>query len=149
MSWPKRGPSPPLEVKAATSSALGGGGDEAVADLACQAGRLFCRRRHHDLDPLRGQRVDARALDGVVAASVTDEAALPEPPQQADCLLQHLEAKLRRGPTLARDVLVQVLPGPDAEEESAFEQRRSRRGRLGDDRWMNADQRTGDTRADP
>ena len=48
----------------------------------------------------------------------------------------------------ADDVFVQVFAGTQAEKEAALEQRSCRRRRLSDNGRVDADERTGDARAD-
>ena len=79
-----------------------------------------------------GQVVDARVLDGVVAAVVAVLAALPQRAHDLDRLLEHLQAHVGLGPVVAEDVLVERLAAADAEVEAPPVQDRAGRGGLRD-----------------
>ena len=69
-----------------------------------------------------GHVVDPRRLDGVVPAAVVHDVAGPQPADDLDGLLEHLEALVGTGPAVAEDVLVERLAAPDAECEAPAEQ---------------------------
>ena len=75
-----------------------------------------------------------------------DQSAFPQLADHADRLLEHLEPFLVAGPPVAQDVLVQILARPHAEEEAAGHELRARRGRLRDDRRVQAHRRARDSR---
>ena len=76
------------------------------------------------------QRVQPRLFDVVeVAAGLV--AALPEQPITSIASSSIPELLVGRRPALTDDVLVQVLPGAEAEEEPAFHHRRGGRWRRG------------------
>jgi hypothetical protein len=62
----------------------------------------------------------------------------------AQRLAEHLVADARRRPAPAHDVLVEPLPGPDAQGEAAVAEQRRGGRRLGDDRRVVAEERAGD-----
>jgi hypothetical protein len=117
---------------------------ERVPDAARELGGERLHRGYRDLDRLVREVEDAGVLDRVVLAAVRLVAALPEQPHHLDRLLQHLEPLVGRRPLVAQDVLVEVLARAHAEEEPARHQTRARRGRVGHDRWMDADHRARD-----
>jgi hypothetical protein len=84
----------------------------------------------------------------VVLAPVAVQLALPQPAHDLDRLDEHLGTVVIDRPVIAEDVLVEVLAGPDAEEESAVEEVGGRRRGLRDDRRMGPDHRTGHAGAD-
>lgn len=81
---------------------------------------------------------------GVVGAVVLDRVAFPQLADDADGLLQHLSAYVGAGPVDAGDVLVETLPGADAQEEAAVEHHCGGGGGVGDDCRMHADEGGGD-----
>src|SRR5438477_7238578 len=76
------------------------------------------------------------------------QAALPEEPDHGDSLFEHLLADVRRRPSAANDVLVEVLTCPNAEEETILEHEGDGGGGLRDDRRVDAYTRARDARAD-
>jgi len=83
-----------------------------------------------------------------MASSVALQPPFPEEPHQPDRLLEHLAANVRRRPSLAEHVLVEVLARPDAEEEPSGKHRRGGRGGLRDDRRMQSQDRARHAGAD-
>jgi hypothetical protein len=76
-----------------------------------------------------------------VLAAVRLVLAAEERADHLDRLLEHLEPFVRPRPPVAEHVLVEILAGPDAEEEAAVHQRlRGCRG-VRDDRRVQPDQR--------
>ena len=67
-------------------------------------------------------------------------AALPELAHHCHRFLQHLEPDVRRWPSVTEDVLVERFAAAHAEREPPRQHRRRRRGRVGDDRRVRADQ---------
>ena len=123
--------------------------DEGVSGPAGERGRPLLGGRDGDGRQLVRERVQAGLLEPVVLAVVALVAALPEQSDNFDRLFEHLEPHVPGRPAVAEDVLVQVLARADAEEEAPRHHGRGRRGRLGDDRRMRADERTGDSCPDP
>ena len=119
------------------------GADEAVGDPAGDLECLGAEGRHVDRWRLLGQRVDPGGVDLVVPTLPGDDLAGPELPDHLDGLLQHLEADVERRPWPAEHVLVERLTRADTEREPAAEHPGRGRGRLGDDRGMGPDRRTG------
>ena len=136
-------PFPPASRKRSTSSAVGRRAHEAVAYFPGKLSRTRCAGRDHDARGRRRQRVQARILDRVVGAVERRFVAAPQQPDDLDCLLEHLEPHVRRRPTRADDVLVEVLAGADAEKEASGHQRGRRGGCLCNDRRVTADDRAG------
>ena len=136
-------------VKGRDELAVGGGCDEPVADLAGELGRLRPARGDHDLGRLLGQRVETGVLDRVVRPPVARQAALPELAHHLHRLAEHLATDEGRRPPVSEHVLVEVLPGADAEEEPSRQHRRARRGRLRDDRRVHPDHRARHPCPDP
>ena len=127
----------------------GGRADQAVRDPAGQLRGRLTGSRDKDVRTLVGQAVNAGIFDRVVAAVVILHSALPEQPDHLDRLLEHLATHVGGGPSLAGDVLVEILSGPEAEEKSALEELRRCGRRLGDDRRVDPDGGTGDGCPDP
>src|SRR3954463_11312969 len=75
-------------------------------------------------------------------------AALPEKSDHLDGFLEHVEALIRKRPAATEHVLVEVLPGADAEEEPPRHHAAHCCCSLRDDRGMDTDDRRGDTGAD-
>ena len=73
--------------------------------------------------------------------------APPELADDLDGLLEHLGPDVPFRPALPEDVLVEVLAGPDAEEEPTGHQCRGGRGSVGDDGRMDPDGGAGDARS--
>lgn len=123
-------------------------GDHRVAGARRELRRAGPARSNHDRRRLVGQREQLRVLHDVVRAAVVADAAPPQQPDHGDRLLEHLETRAARRPACADDVLVQILPGAEPEHEASRQQGRGRRGRLRDDRGVDADRRARDRRAD-
>jgi hypothetical protein len=86
-----------------------------------------------------GQVVDACVLDRVMAPIVALLAALPEQADDdLDGLLEHLQAQVGLRPAVAEDMHVERLARADAEREAALVHDAAGRGRLGDDRRVDA-----------
>jgi hypothetical protein len=75
---------------------------------------------------------------------VLDLLAGPQPADDLDRLLEHLQAHVGRRPGVAEDVLVQRLPRADAELEAPAEHHGRRRRRLRDDRRVHPQRRARD-----
>src|SRR5439155_11159329 len=121
--------------------------DETIAGARRELGRLRPAGRDVDRRGRLADRVQARVRHGEVATAKTALAASEQRTHQVDRLLEHLATDLKRWPAAADDVLVQVLAGPDAEEEASFEHDVRRRRGLGDDRRVYADDRARDAGA--
>jgi len=91
---------------------------------------------------LVGKREELGVLDRVVPSAMGALAALPQQPDHLHRLLEHLEADVGAGPSIAEDMLVERLARAHAEPEAPRHHRGHRRRRLGDDRRMDADRRT-------
>src|SRR5919204_4427207 len=128
---------------------VGGDRDQGVSGPTGELRGVWLRSGDGDLGRLVRKREDPGLLDGVVLAAVALVAALPEEAHDLDRLLEHLQPRLRPRPARARDVLVQLLAGADAEEEAAVHHGRARRGRLGADRRGDADRGARDASAEP
>ena len=82
-------------------------------------------------------------------AVMIDDLAVPELPDERDRLLEHGQPDLRDGPVIAENVLVEGFAGAHAEPEpgaavDVSEELGGRRGSLGKDRRMDADDRRRD-----
>ena len=66
-----------------------------------------------------------------------------------DRFLEHLEPLVGPRPAVAEHMLVEILARADAEEEASIQQHLCRRGGVGDDRGMDADQRARNSGPDP
>src|SRR6188508_1078413 len=70
---------------------------------------------------------------------MTEELALPKAAQDVNCLDEHLRPILVDWPVVPEDVLIEILPASDPEEEAAFEEVGRRRCGLGDHGRVDAD----------
>src|SRR5437763_16887625 len=95
--------------------------DEAGADAAGDLRRLGSARRDIDRRRSLAERIEARVLDGEVRTAEAPLSAAEEQAHHLDRLLEHLAARLEWRPAATDDMLVQVLPGADTQEESAIE----------------------------
>ena len=118
--------------------------DERIADIAGNLRRHRSLRRYTDRRELPRELVDLRVVEGIVGAAVVLHPALPEHPDDAHRLAEHIEThRLRRRKGAPGDVLVQVLPRPEAELEPSRHQGCRGCGSLCDDRRMVTHQRAG------
>jgi len=104
---------------------------------------------HVDWRQLVGQGKDLRVFDDEVVAVNGLWTTLPELPDDLDRLNQHCLPELDRRPSIAEDVLVEILAGADAKKKSSRHHRGGRSCRLRDDRWMNPENRASDTGTEP
>jgi MFS family permease len=118
----------------------------AVGDPRGEPDGLVAEPGHEDRRRLIRHRVQPRRLDRVVPPGMGDELAGQQFPDHVDRFLEHLHAFLGAGPPAAKDVLVQRLPGADAEGEPAPGQQRRCRGGLRHDGRVLAQQRAGHRR---
>src|SRR5690606_7438401 len=93
------------------------GGDVPVADPPGERDRLRPEPGDVDGRRLRRPRVDPGTIHRVVAATVGDELAAPQRPDDVDRLLQHLQPYPGGGPHVTEDVLVERLSRADPEHE--------------------------------
>src|SRR5205807_7318751 len=127
---------------------IGRARDEAVADAPGDLRHLRSARRDIDRWRSLAERIEARVLDGAVRTAEAPLSAAAEKAQDFDRLLEHLAARLEWRPAATDDVLVQVLPGADTQEESAIEHHGCCRRSLSDDRRVDPDGRARHPRAD-
>src|SRR5438270_1136177 len=85
-------------------------------------------------------------MDGEELAFEADIFALPEFTDHLDRLLQHLVPNMDRRPSLADDMLVEILSSAKAEHEAAIAHQRDRRRHLRHDGGMVTNDRAGDHR---
>src|SRR4051812_264547 len=99
------------------------GVDEAITDPTGKARRLGTRSRDDDRRSLVRKRVQPRVVDGEVLPLAVDGLARPQSTDDLARLLQHRGPRFVAGPARADDMLVQLLPGPEPEEEATGHQR--------------------------
>jgi hypothetical protein len=115
----------------------------AISDASGQVDGLGAEPGHQNRWRLLGERVDPGVLHPVVRPRMAQRLALPEPADQLQRLLEHLEAHLGLGPVITEHVLVQRLATADAELKTALEHHRRGGRRLRDHCGMDAHGRTG------
>src|SRR3954468_10878506 len=115
--------------------------NQPVADPARELCGVRLSGRDENARQFVGEVVDACVIDRVVLAAVGLLTALPEEADHLHCFLEHLEALIRKRPTIAEHVLVEVLAGADTEEEPPGHHAADCRRGLRDYRRMNADDR--------
>src|SRR6267143_356282 len=98
--------------------------DEAVARASSELGRTRSARRDVDLRRPLADRVDPRLLASDEAAMEAALAAAEEQAQHVDGFFEHGTPDDERRPASTDDMLVQILPGPHAEEETTIEHHR-------------------------
>ncbi|MCO5553511.1 hypothetical protein L7F22_007033 [Adiantum nelumboides] len=117
------------------------GGEQTIAQLTGDPGRLRPARGDDDVRQRLRQVEHLRVLDREVLAAVGPVPAGPQQPDDLQCLAEHLVPDADDRPRMPGDVLGEPLTGADAEDEPAVGEQRGRRGGLGDDRRVVADRR--------
>ncbi|EGJ79152.1 putative oxidoreductase [Streptomyces sp. Tu6071] len=133
-------------VEVGEESRLGLGGDDEVGEAAGEGAGAGSGDGDADRRGGLGQVPQLGVLDAEVLPVVVDGLAVEQGADDADGLLQHLDADPRGRPAAPDDVLVEVLAGAEAETEAALRQELDGRGLLGDDRRVVAHGRAGHVR---
>ena len=101
--------------------------------------------REHDRRRRDRPREQLGVFDAVVRSRVVHVVAVQEGTDDLDGLFEHGAPFGRAGPSLPHDMLAEPLSAAEPEEESAFEHRRDRRGRVRHHHRMHSNDRSRNT----